>query len=318
MVSDRRRGPWRWASRPTCPRSWPIRRSWNRVIANLTANAPRYSPHRSPPPLTASARGDRIELRIIDRGPGIPQAERDRAFLPFQRLGDNSTTTGVGLGLTVSRGLTEAMGGTLQPQETPSGGLTMTISLPAAPRPTYHRLGQAKGLFLPERAVVRAHAATAAGSNCPDRRFLSLSFFCAAGQDAVEPVAGADTELGEDLVQVVFDGARAHEQLGRDLGVRQAVSSQPGNLGLPGGELGGDPGGPLPDALACGTQLARGSFRESVGTHACKHLVCGAQLLAGVDAPVCAAQPLTVEQMSAPEFPAQAGRPAAGRCPRSG
>jgi hypothetical protein len=134
----------------------------------------------------------------------------------------------------------------------------------------------------------------------------SRSFCSAAGQDAVELVARADAELGEDLVQVVFNRARAHEELGRDLWVGQAVSSQPGNLRLPGGEPDGDLGGALADALAGGTQLARGSFREPVGSHACEHPGCGAQLLAGVDAPVCAAQPLAVEQMSAPEFPAQA------------
>jgi two-component system sensor histidine kinase KdpD len=105
-----------------------------RVIANVAANALRYSPDWSPPLLTARARGDRVELRVTDRGPGIPQAERDRAFMPFQRLGETGSTTGVGLGLTLSRGLTEAMGGTLEPQETPGGGLTMAISLPAAPR----------------------------------------------------------------------------------------------------------------------------------------------------------------------------------------
>lgn len=53
-------------------------------------------------------------------------------FAPFQRLGETDPATGVGLGLAVSRGLTEAIGGTLQPGETPGGGLTMIISLPAA------------------------------------------------------------------------------------------------------------------------------------------------------------------------------------------
>jgi two-component system sensor histidine kinase KdpD len=107
-----------------------------RVIANLTANALRYSPAGSPPLLTASARRGRIELRVIDRGPGVPEADRDKMFAPLQRLGDTASTTGVGLGLAVSRGLTEAMRGTLQPAQTPGGGLTMTMSLPAAPRPT--------------------------------------------------------------------------------------------------------------------------------------------------------------------------------------
>jgi two-component system sensor histidine kinase KdpD len=106
-----------------------------RVIANLTANALRYSPSGSPPLLTASARGCRVVLRVVDHGPGVPEADRDRIFAAFQRLGDTGSTIGVGLGLTVSRGLTEAMGGTLEPEETPGGGLTMAISVPAAPGP---------------------------------------------------------------------------------------------------------------------------------------------------------------------------------------
>ena len=105
-----------------------------RVIANLTTNALRYSPDGSPPRLTASVRSGQIELHVIDCGPGVPEADRERMFAPFQRLGDTGSTTGVGLGLAVSRGLTEAMRGTLQPAQTPGGGLTMTMSLPAAPR----------------------------------------------------------------------------------------------------------------------------------------------------------------------------------------
>jgi two-component system sensor histidine kinase KdpD len=106
-----------------------------RVIANLTANALRYSPSGSPPLLTASARGGRVILRVADYGPGVPEADRDRIFAAFHRLGDARSTSGVGLGLTVSRGLTEAMGGTLEPEETPGGGLTMAVSVPAASAP---------------------------------------------------------------------------------------------------------------------------------------------------------------------------------------
>ena len=104
-----------------------------RVIVNLTQNARRYSPAGRPPLLIASTLGERVELRVVDRGPGIPKSQRDRIFVPFQRLGDTDNTTGVGLGLALSRGLTEAMGGTLEPEETPGGGMTMVLSMPAVP-----------------------------------------------------------------------------------------------------------------------------------------------------------------------------------------
>ena len=103
-----------------------------RIIANLAGNALRHSLSASPPLVTARTVGDRVQLRVVDHGTGIPEADRKRAFLPFQRLGRPADRTGVGLGLVVSRGLAEAMGGTVEPEETPGGGLTMVVSLPAA------------------------------------------------------------------------------------------------------------------------------------------------------------------------------------------
>ncbi|GIJ10509.1 DUF4118 domain-containing protein [Micromonospora andamanensis] len=103
-----------------------------RVLVNLVANALRHSPPGQPPTITASAHSGQVELRVIDTGPGIPEDQWDHVFLPFQRLGDRDTTTGVGLGLALSRGLAEAMGGSINPETTPGGGLTMVLRLPAA------------------------------------------------------------------------------------------------------------------------------------------------------------------------------------------
>ena len=70
-----------------------------------------------------------VDLRVVDRGPGIPRRMRDKVFQPFQRLGDSPNGTGVGLGLAVARGFVEAMGGDIAIDDTPGGGTTMVISL---------------------------------------------------------------------------------------------------------------------------------------------------------------------------------------------
>jgi two-component system sensor histidine kinase KdpD len=72
---------------------------------------------------------------MTDRGPGIPPADRDRIFQPFQRLGDRSRGTGVGLGLAVARGFLDAMGHELTVEDTPGGGTTMVIGLKVALTP---------------------------------------------------------------------------------------------------------------------------------------------------------------------------------------
>jgi two-component system sensor histidine kinase KdpD len=106
-----------------------------RVVVNLLQNAQQHSPAGKPVRVSASQLGDRVELRVVDHGPGIVEADRDRVFQAFQRLDDRATSSygaGVGLGLAVARGFLEAMGGTLTADDTPGGGLTMTLSLPIA------------------------------------------------------------------------------------------------------------------------------------------------------------------------------------------
>ena len=101
-----------------------------RVVANLAANALSYAPSSTRVHVDASASGGRAVIRVVDTGPGVPPTERDRLFEPFQRLGDVPRGEGVGLGLAVARGLTEAMGGTLSAEDTPGGGLTFVVDLP--------------------------------------------------------------------------------------------------------------------------------------------------------------------------------------------
>lgn len=104
-----------------------------RAVANIVANAQRFSPLGQPPVVRVDAADGVVRLQVIDHGPGIPAADRDQVFQPFQRLGDSGT--GLGLGLALARGLVEAMGGHVIPIETPGGGLTMVVSLPVRDAP---------------------------------------------------------------------------------------------------------------------------------------------------------------------------------------
>ncbi|HEY4609251.1 MAG TPA: ATP-binding protein [Ilumatobacteraceae bacterium] len=103
-----------------------------RAVANLVSNALAWSPDTSRVKVQAGQIGNSIDLRIVDRGPGIPHDDRERIFLPFQRLGDRSNDAGVGLGLAIARGFIEAMGARLSLDDTPGSGLTITIRLQVA------------------------------------------------------------------------------------------------------------------------------------------------------------------------------------------
>lgn len=102
-----------------------------RVVANLVDNALQHSGRGTNVLVAATERGREVVLSVVDTGPGVPSHLRAELFAPYQRLGDRRPG-GLGLGLTVARGFTQAMGGVLEPAETPGGGLTMRVRLPRA------------------------------------------------------------------------------------------------------------------------------------------------------------------------------------------
>ncbi|TFC01013.1 sensor histidine kinase KdpD [Cryobacterium adonitolivorans] len=103
-----------------------------RVVVNLLANGARFAPPGTRVRIATSSFGGTVQIRVIDHGPGIAPERREEIFVPFQRLGDTDNLTGLGLGLALSKGFTEGMGGTLEAETTPAGGLTMVIALPIA------------------------------------------------------------------------------------------------------------------------------------------------------------------------------------------
>jgi two-component system sensor histidine kinase KdpD len=100
-----------------------------RALANLIQNAVRFSPVGSPTRVSAGAIDGVVDVRVTDRGPGVAPADRERLFTPFQRLGDSAQAEGVGLGLAVAKGFVEAMGGEIEVEDTPGGGLTLVVRL---------------------------------------------------------------------------------------------------------------------------------------------------------------------------------------------
>ena len=97
-----------------------------RALANLLENAARYSPTVT---VTARASGDRVLISVVDQGPGISAADRERIFEPFYRVSPDGR--GSGLGLAIARGFIEAGGGTIRVDSHPGQGATFVISLPA-------------------------------------------------------------------------------------------------------------------------------------------------------------------------------------------
>jgi two-component system sensor histidine kinase KdpD len=104
-----------------------------RVLVNLLENAHKYAPPGTPIDLSAAREGERLVFRVADRGPGVPEDEVERIFQPFyRRPRGEADVGGAGLGLSISRRLAEAQGGSLAYQPRPGGGSVFVFALPAA------------------------------------------------------------------------------------------------------------------------------------------------------------------------------------------
>ena len=122
-----------------------------RVLANLFANALTYSPPRTRPELRARQDGGGVQLDIVDHGRGAPDELKQQMFEPFERLDvrGGGAPGGIGLGLAIVKGFLDIMGGSVEALDTPGGGLTMRVRLPAAAESA---AGQSAGAAAPRPA----------------------------------------------------------------------------------------------------------------------------------------------------------------------
>ena len=103
-----------------------------RVLANLVENALRYSSPDSDVLVDVRSIGADAIVRVADDGPGIPEAERDRIFEPFQQLASADGRRGTGLGLAIARGFAEANGGRVWAESNNGRGASFVVAFPLA------------------------------------------------------------------------------------------------------------------------------------------------------------------------------------------
>src|ERR1700677_872377 len=162
-----------------------------------------------------------------------------------------------------------------------------------------------------DSVLIAVHARTAVAlRGCARESALRRDRRCCAGPGGKRGrklAAGADAELGEDFPQVVGDGGGADEQLRGDLRVGGAFAGGAGDQGFLRGQGVGRLDGVLPGVPAGCPQLDTRPFGKRRGADRVKDLIRAAELIAGVAPALLAAQPLTVDQVSAGEIHPQAG-----------
>jgi two-component system sensor histidine kinase KdpD len=105
------------------------------VIYNLVENALKYTPAGSPIEIRAESGAGELRIEILDRGPGLPPGEEQRVFEKFYRAREANRPGGIGLGLTIARGIVEAHGGTMTAANREGGGASFRFTLPIEGEP---------------------------------------------------------------------------------------------------------------------------------------------------------------------------------------
>jgi two-component system, OmpR family, sensor histidine kinase KdpD len=112
-----------------------------RVLVNLLENASKYTPAGSTVVLAAQVAGADLGVTIADNGPGLPPGREEAVFQKFTRGEKETTTPGVGLGLTICRAIVEAHGGVIRGANRPEGGAIFTFTLPLGTPPDASQAG---------------------------------------------------------------------------------------------------------------------------------------------------------------------------------
>jgi two-component system sensor histidine kinase KdpD len=105
------------------------------VFVNLLENTVKYTPEGTPLEISAMTAGDLVQVMIADRGPGLPPGEEARIFDKFYRSSGVLTQGGIGLGLTICRGIITAHGGRIWAENRPGGGAVFRFTLPLTGAP---------------------------------------------------------------------------------------------------------------------------------------------------------------------------------------
>lgn len=105
------------------------------LLINLLENALKYTPPRTPIEIAASVNDGEVRLEVADRGPGLPPGDEARVFDKFYQGRQARGGRGVGLGLTICRGIAEAHGGQILAENRPGGGVVFRVALPLAEKP---------------------------------------------------------------------------------------------------------------------------------------------------------------------------------------